>query len=487
MYKSTRDVESKLINVSEAIINGIASDGGLYIIDKIPNIEINQLINLSYQELATKIMSLYLNDFKYDDINKIVNQAYDNKFDEGILKLKSTKDCSFLELYHGRTCAFKDMALSVLPLLLKKSKEINNVESNTIILAATSGDTGSAALSGFQNIEGIKIVVIYPNSGVSVIQEKQMLSFSGDNAKVIAINGNFDDAQNLVKRTFLDQNLVSVQLSSANSINIGRLIPQIVYYFWGYLEMVRNKQIKLNEQINYVVPTGNFGNILAGYMAKRMGLPINKLICASNKNNVLTDFFNNGLYNKNREFIKTISPSMDILISSNLERLLYYISGSSSKTKEFMNSLKENGEYFIDDEMKHRLNDFVAYFASDDETLEAIKEIYIKDNYLIDTHTAVAYVAYKKYLLEKKDNIKTIIVSTASPFKFPKAVCKALGINTEEKDDLKLINILENYTSIKAPKGLTNLPNKEKTIWIEKNTFNNKIEKLLKEMDTSEL
>lgn len=486
MYKSTRQLgKTKEISSSLAIIKGMAEDGGLFVCDKLPSVELASLGSFSYHQLAKKIIGLLLDDFSEAEVNEVITSAYDDKFDTSeIVKLVSNKDCYFLELFHGQTLAFKDMALSILPLLLTKAKIKNGISGKTIVLTATSGDTGSAALSGFHKQKDIDVIVFYPNSGVSWIQEQQMLSFQGKNSHVIALEGNFDDAQRLVKQAFHDDRLTHYSLSSANSINIGRLIPQVVYYFYGYLELVRKNQIKFGEQINVVVPTGNFGNILAGYMAKKMGVPIKKLICASNVNNVLTDFFREGLYDRNRPFIKTSSPSMDILISSNLERLLYYISGcNASKVRTLMDQLSTTGKYQIDSAMRANLTDFYGDYATEIEMEEAIREVYQKDNYVIDTHTAVAKAVYKKYCQETSDKTKTIITATAHPFKFPKTVGKALGIKEQAKTDKEWIQLLASKTGIAIPKILHHLDGeKEQTLWLAKDSYQN-LEKLLGDID----
>jgi len=485
MYKSTRGNET--LSSSLAILNGIASDGGLYVIDEIPQVNIEDLIKLSYRQLAHYIISKYLDDFSEPEIKEIVENAYNNKFDiDSIVSLKKTKKCYFLELFHGPTLAFKDIALTILPHLILKSKEKLNIKDKTIILTATSGDTGSAALSGFNNIEDIDMIVFYPNEGVSEIQERQMLQFSSPTSLVIGVNGNFDDAQNFVKRIFVDEefkkSLQGADLSSANSINIGRLIPQIVYYFYSYIELLNNREIKSGEKVNFVVPTGNFGNILAGYYAKQMGLPINKLICAANKNNVLTDFFNSGIYNKERMFYKTMSPSMDILISSNLERLLYHASNSSSKkVNQLINSLKVNNQFEIDEEIKNNLKDFVSYYTTEEETLETIKNLYKEEKYLIDTHTSVAYNAYLKYLKATNDSTKSIIASTAHPYKFVGSILKALGVESKG-NDFEDLHQVEKLTNVKIPEQLKTLENIEnkKIIWDLNDSYNLLKEKVKK-------
>ncbi len=477
MYTSTR---SKMnISASKAIINGIADDGGLYFPLDIKKIALEPLLNLSYQELAVNVLAEYLDDFNKDDIIKLVNLAYDDKFDtKDIVKLKKCQDVYFLELYHGQTLAFKDVALSILPLLMEKSKEINNINEKTVILTATSGDTGSAALSGFYHSKDTSMVVFYPTDGISKIQENQMLSFKNDRMHPIALKGNFDDAQNFVKEVFNNQEMIkylkdkNIILSSANSINIGRLIPQIVYYFYSYFNLCRQGEIKLYDKVNFVVPTGNFGNILAAYFAKEMGLPVNKLICASNDNNVLTDFFKNKVYDRNRQFHKTISPSMDILISSNLERLLYAIYHDCDLVRDMMKELKENGLYKLPLGKNEQLGSFYADYALEDETLSAINEVYQNNNYLIDTHTAVAYAVYQKYIEKEKDSTKTIIASTASPLKFPKAVCQAVDNKCyNNEDDFKLVDKLIAISDLNTS-AIDKINKKfEKEVWEKQEAF----------------
>jgi len=475
MYTSTR---SKLnIKSSEAIINGISSDGGLYFPSKVNEINLNELANLSYKEMAIKILKEFLDDFSLDDVKQLVERAYDEKFDiKEIVEVKKCNDVFFLELFHGPTLAFKDVALSILPLFMEKSKQMNNINEQTVILTATSGDTGSAALSGFYHSDDTSMVVFYPTDGISKVQENQMLSFRSERLHPIALKGNFDDAQSFVKEVFNNQEMIdylkekNIILSSANSINIGRLIPQIVYYFYSYFDLCKKGEIKLNDKVNFVVPTGNFGNILAAFFAKEMGLPVNKLICASNENNVLTDFFKNKEYDKNRTFYKTISPSMDILISSNLERLLYAIYKDEKVVSQMMNELKTNGKYSLPETLSDKLDSFYADYASEEETLKGIKNVYDDNKYLIDTHTAVGYSVYKKYVNNTNDQTKTIIASTASPLKFPKAVCKALGLNTE-KDEFELINDLLSISNLNS--SAIDKINKEfkKEIWTKEEAF----------------
>ena len=461
MYTSTR---SKMnINASKAIIDGIAPDGGLFVKKlekKFSHEDLVRLSKLSYKELAFEIMKLFFNDFEEKALKDLIEKAYTNTFDTENL----VDNFAFLELYHGNTLAFKDVALSILPHLLDESKKINKQTNNTIILTATSGDTGSAALCGFSKADSTKMIVLYPTQGVSKIQEKQMLSFGSDKQKVIAINGNFDDAQRLVKKAFNDENNKDYNLSSANSINIGRLVPQIVYYFYSYFKEVKN----CVDKINFVVPTGNFGNILAGYIAKELGLPVNKLICASNSNNVLYDFFRKGVYDRNREFFKTISPSMDILVSSNLERLLYHVSGNDKEVKEMMDSLNSNGKY----ETSLEFSDFYSEYVDIETTYKGIKEVYDKYDYLIDPHTAVGYIAYKKYIEDTNDNTKTIIASTAHPFKFPEAICKALDLPFN--GEFEAIEMLSEKCKIKYPEPFKKLTGEyKKTVWEKEESYEN--------------
>ncbi len=469
-YKSTRGNQEEILS-SEAILKGIASDKGLYVPLAFPNIDKNlkEMIDMDYKEMAFYILGKYLDDFDQKELREAIDQAYDTKFEtEEIAPLVKKNDIYFLELYHGKTLAFKDMALSILPHLLNKAKKKLGVDQKIVILTATSGDTGKAALEGFSNIEDIDIIVFYPENGVSEIQKRQMITQEGKNTHAIAIKGNFDDAQSGVKEIFNDRALNEILyagnyiFSSANSINIGRLIPQVVYYIYAYVRLFKNHEIKAGEKINFVVPTGNFGNILAAYYAKKMGLPIHKLICASNENNVLYDFINTGIYDSNRNFIMTNSPSMDILISSNLERLLYELGDhDETKIKDMMNQLDQNKKYEIDKTMKEKLEkDFYGGFATDEETLEAIQKVYHHFHYVIDTHTAVAYKVYEQYKEKTNDTTKTVIVSTASPFKFTKSVKKALSDIDHEENEFELIHVLSNLTGLKIPKPLRDIDKK---------------------------
>lgn len=451
MFHSTRGKE--LVTSSEAILNGLAPDGGLYVIDKLPQLDYHDFLNDNYITLASKILKAFFPEFDYDDIYNEISDAYSSFDIKEVVDLKKCGNAYFLELFHGPTLAFKDLALVVLPRLMKLSKKKLGVNKNITILTATSGDTGGAALNGFKNIDGISIVVLYPDGGVSMVQEAQMCSFKSNTAKVIAVEGNFDDCQSFVKN-FFDKHK-DLNLSSANSINIARLIPQVVYYFYSYVELVRRGEIQAGEEINFDVPTGNFGNIFAGFYAKNMGLPINNLICASNKNSVLTDFFNTGIYNKNRKFYKTNSPSMDILISSNLERLIYYgTNEDTSKTKMLMNELKTKGVY----DFKNPFDFFKSYSTDEKKTLEVIKDVYDKYKYVIDPHTSVAYNAYLEYVKNNDDLKKTVVISTASPFKFPQAVLSAFGDNC----DTNAIDELSSKFNLAIPKVLNYpKPNRE--------------------------
>ncbi len=488
LYKSTRG-DHRLVTPSQGIIKGIAEDGGLYIPVYIPKVKesLEELASLNYKQLALYILKKYLTDFTEEELYQCINEAYDNKFQEGeVVSINKVGKDSFLELYHGPTLAFKDMALSILPHLLNKALKKNNISEDVVILTATSGDTGTAALEAFSGAKGIKIIVFYPHNGVSEIQKHQMVTQQGENVLVVGLKGNFDDAQNGVKAIFNDKEYKEILkesgyiLSSANSINIGRLIPQIVYYFYGYLQLLRNKEIKDGEKINVVVPTGNFGNILAAYYAKAMGLPIDKLICASNENNVLYDFINTGIYDLNRDFKITNSPSMDILISSNLERLIYYLSEENTEiVSGLMKDLRLEGKYEINELMKNNLKDFYSGFSTDSETLNTIKEIYESHGYVMDTHTAVAYSVYKKCLEQVQHKEKAMIISTASPFKFTRNVCEAVGIETDRKDDFQLINELSNI--LKIPISIRDLEKKEVVhrLICETNEIKNMINKFL--------
>ncbi|MDY4820647.1 MAG: threonine synthase, partial [Lachnospiraceae bacterium] len=412
--------------------------------------------------VAYEVMKLFLTDFTEEELKQCINNAYDSKFDtEVIAPLVEAEGAYYLELFHGATIAFKDMALSILPHLLITSAKKNQVKNEIVILTATSGDTGKAALAGFAGVKGTKIIVFYPKHGVSPIQEKQMVTQKGDNTCVIGITGNFDDAQTGVKKLFGDKELATemdkagYQFSSANSINIGRLVPQIVYYVYAYAQLLKEGRIADGEAINVVVPNGNFVNILAAFYAKNMGLPIKKLICASNDNKVLYDFFETGVYDRNREFVLTTSPSMDILISSNLERLIYRIAGNDAeKNAALMAALSGQGKYEITAEMKEKLADFYGNYATEKETAATIKELYEETGYVIDTHTAVATTVYNKYKAQTKDEAKTVIASTASPFKFTRSVMEAIDEKYADMDDFALVDELSKLANVKVPNAI---------------------------------
>lgn len=463
LYQSTRS-NAAPITASQAILKGLAEDGGLYVPESIPSLTsgLKELSTLTYQQTAYEVMKLYFTDFTEEELKNCIDSAYDGKFDtEEIAPIKEAGGLYYLELFHGSTIAFKDMALSILPHLLTTAARKNNVTDEIVILTATSGDTGKAALAGFADVKGTKIIVFYPKDGVSPIQEKQMVTQKGDNSYVIGIDGNFDDAQNGVKAMFNNRELAEdlkakgYVFSSANSINIGRLVPQIAYYVYAYGNLLKKGIISEGEKINAAVPTGNFGNILAAFYAKEMGIPIDKLICASNENKVLFDFLETGIYNRKREFILTSSPSMDILISSNLERLLYLASGNDSdKTLSLMNSLTKDGEYEITKEMKENMSGVLGGYASESQTAETIKEVYEKTGYIIDTHTAVGVSVYNKYKEVSKDDSKTIIASTASPYKFTRSVMEAIDPKYGSMEDFELVDELSKLSKVSVPAAI---------------------------------
>ena len=483
MFTSTR--KKIQLNASNCIIKGISDEGGLFIYDKLDKFTLDEsYLNLSYQDLAFKILRFFLNDFTDKEIIEVIDKSYNkDNFKECMVNLKSCDDATFLELFHGPTMAFKDMALTILPNLLRVSKEKQNNKKTTLILTATSGDTGGAALSGFGKADNTKIIVLYPTQGVSDFQEAQMHYYTNKNAMVFAVEGNFDDCQNLVKKVFTSEmNLKNIELASANSINIGRLIPQIIYYFYGYLQMVNNKEIEFKEKINVCVPTGNFGNILACFIAKEMGLFIDKIVCASNENKVLTDFFNTYTYDKNRPFYVTNSPAMDILISSNLERLLYVVTNNNEEeVTKMMKDLKDNGKFYLKEEYQYKLKDFIASSINKEKTLELIKQCYDEYNYLIDPHTAVGYGAY----LENKEKLtgKTLIASTASPYKFVETIDEIFETN---KNGIERINEISKKTNIKIPQILEEIYNNNfnKTVW-KNDEMENNLRKLIGELDES--
>ena len=468
LYKSTRGA-GEAITASKAILKGLAEDGGLFVPEKIPALDktLEELSEMTYAEVAYEVMKLYLTDFTEEELKSCIARAYDSKFDtEVIAPLVEADGAYYLELFHGATIAFKDMALSILPHLMTTAAKKNQIKNEIVILTATSGDTGKAALAGFADVEGTRIIVFYPKNGVSPVQEKQMVTQKGDNTFVVGIHGNFDDAQTGVKRIFADNALKDklekngFQFSSANSINIGRLVPQIVYYVYAYGTLLKEGRIEKGEEINVVVPTGNFGNILAAFYAKNMGLPIHKLICASNENKVLFDFFQSGTYDRNREFVLTTSPSMDILISSNLERLIYKIAGEdSAKNAALMAELGNAGKYTISDEMKKELDSFYGGYASETETANRIKALYDNTGYVLDTHTAVASVVYEAYKKESGDDKKTVIASTASPFKFTRSVLDAIVSGHEGMDDFALADELSKLSNVAVPQAVEEIRN----------------------------
>ena len=470
LYKSTRDAE-KTVTASQAILKGLADDGGLFVPVSIPKLPVSlgELKEMTYQEIAYTVMKEFLTDFTEEELKSCIAKAYDSKFDtEEIAPLAKVEDAYYLELFHGATIAFKDMALSILPHLLTTSAKKNQVKNEIVILTATSGDTGKAALAGFADVEGTKIIVFYPKNGVSRVQELQMVTQKGDNTSVVAIHGNFDNAQSGVKAMFENKELekelneAGYQFSSANFINIGRLVPQVVYYVYAYAKLLQNEEIAEDEEINVVVPTGNFGNILAAYYAKNMGIPIAKLICASNENKVLYDFFQTGTYDRNREFVLTTSPSMDILISSNLERLIYKISGEDArKDTDLMTELKTKGSYAITGEMKANLADFAAGYATEEQVAKTIHDIYEDTGYVMDTHTAVAATVYKAYREDSKDDRKTVIASTASPYKFAGSVMSAIDPKYKGQDDFKLIEELQKVSGTELPNAIKEIMNAE--------------------------
>ncbi len=463
IYQSTRNNNEK-VNSQKAIVKGIADDGGLFMLSDFGkiNFDYKSVLNLTSMETAEKILGALLNDFTEEEMHEMVEKAYRGRFEtDELTPVVKVGNNFVLELFRGPTSAFKDVALSMLPRLMTKAREKLGVEKDTVILTATSGDTGKAALEGFHDVDGIRIIVFYPDGGVSAVQKAQMVTQEGNNVKVCAVKGNFDDAQTGVKNAFADFKKMgydAVDFSSANSINIGRLAPQVVYYFTAYASLVRMGEISIGDKINFVVPTGNFGDILAGYFAKCMGLPVDKLICASNANNVLTDFINTGLYDKRREFYKTVSPSMDILVSSNLERLLYLLSdGNATEVAGYMNDLNTKGFYKVSDSILTKLKEtFVAAYCDDEVTLKTIKEVYTADGYLCDTHTAVAFRA----ALDGNYNNKTVVLSTASPYKFPVAVLSALGV-TPDNNEFRVMEQINDLTKVAIPKNLSGLESKK--------------------------
>ena len=465
-YKSTRNSNLKAA-ASEAVLKGLAPDGGLFVPERIPALDIpmDKLKDMSYQETAYEVMKLFLTDFTEEELKDCISRAYDSKFDtEEIAPLTKVDDTYYLELFHGSTIAFKDMALSILPYLMTTAAKKNNVENEIVILAATSGDTGKAAMAGFADVEGTRIIVFYPKNGVSRVQELQMVTQKGKNVDVVAIHGNFDNAQSGVKEMFENEELAGklaengYQFSSANSINIGRLIPQVVYYVYAYAKLLEGEELSEGEKINVVVPTGNFGNILAAYYARQMGVPIDHLVCASNENKVLFDFFRTGTYDRNRDFVLTTSPSMDILISSNLERLIYLVTGEDSEqTAAFMSELKSGGSYTLTEEMKEKLKDFKAGYATQEQTSRQIRHIWDGTGYVLDTHTAVASYVCDEYRKTSGDSGKCLIVSTASPFKFVKSVMTSIDSKYGEEDEFRLLEELKKVSGVEMPRAIADI------------------------------
>lgn len=472
-YNSTRNSSVK-VSSAEAITQGISSEGGLFVPEEIPSLtfdEIKAVGDMKYADRAAYVFSKYLTDFTDAEIHYCTDNAYSSKNFEtdSIAEIAHLFDGTYmLELWHGPTCAFKDMALQILPYFLTTSAKKINLDKKIVILVATSGDTGKAALEGFKDVEGTSILVFYPEDGVSPMQKRQMKTQEGENVGVCAIKGNFDDCQNGVKAIFTNSDVKSaldskgMMFSSANSINWGRLVPQIVYYISSYAELVKDGEITLGDKINIVVPTGNFGNILAAYYAKKMGIPVNKLICASNINNVLTDFINTGVYDRNRQFYATVSPSMDILISSNLERLLYIMTGKNDALiNEWFSSLAADGRYEVNDDVKAQLaEEFWGGFCDDEQTKATIHNIYEKYSYTCDTHTAVAVKVYNDYRTATGDETKTIIASTASPYKFSAAVLEALEGKVSDIDEYAKVDRIAELSDIPVPSALADLKSK---------------------------
>ncbi|MDD6154028.1 MAG: threonine synthase [Eubacteriales bacterium] len=467
-FRSTRGDEKEL-NSAQAIIQGIAPDGGLYVPDHIPALpfKVADMVGKPYQDVARGVIGAFFDDYTQEEIDYCVDHAYDEKFDEkDVAPVVKAGDADIIELYHGKTAAFKDMALSILPYLLTTAVKKEKEDAKICILTATSGDTGKAALEGFADVPGTEIIVFYPETGVSDVQKRQMITQQGANTHVFAIKGNFDDAQTGVKNIFADNafrnelEAKGARLSSANSINIGRLVPQVAYYVWSYIKLVERHEINDGDPINIVVPTGNFGNILAAYYAKNMGIPVNRFICASNKNKVLTDFFATGVYNAKRQFYTTNSPSMDILISSNLERLLYHLNGGNgAEIKGLMGQLRTEGRYEVSPKIKDAMGVFYGGYADVADTDRTIGAMYNDYNYLIDTHTAVAYKVYEDYRKETGDMTRTVLASTASAYKFADSVSLSIGLE-EEPNAFDYIEELHKATGVKIPSAMDGLESK---------------------------
>ncbi|MGT2799952.1 threonine synthase [Streptococcus marmotae] len=475
VYQSTRDSHNT-VTASQAILQGLATDGGLFTPLTYPKVELDfeRLKDLSYQEVAKVILGAFLDDFTEAELDYCITNAYDSKFDDQHIAPLVKLDGQYnLELFHGSTIAFKDMALSILPYLMTTAAKKHGLENKIVILTATSGDTGKAAMAGFADVPGTEIIVFYPKDGVSKVQELQMTTQTGNNTHVVAIDGNFDDAQTNVKEMFNDETLRAklaeqkMQFSSANSMNIGRLVPQIVYYVYAYAQLVKAGEIVAGQEVNFTVPTGNFGNILAAFYAKQIGLPVGKLICASNENNVLTDFFKTKVYDKKRAFKVTTSPSMDILVSSNLERLIFHLLGNdAAKTAQLMTALSREGQYQLDPVDPEILDLFVAEWATEEETAQEIKRVYDMSRYIEDPHTAVASSVYQKYAIASQDSRKTVIASTASPYKFPVVAVEAITGETG-LSDFEALATLQDLSGVALPPavdGLETAPVRHKTV-----------------------
>lgn len=471
-YVSTRG-RAAAVTATQAILSGLAPDGGLFLPAEFPRYsprDLAALTGLDYQALARKILGLYLPDYSPEELSMFIANAYSGNFDNPEITPLTTveENLSFLELWHGPTCAFKDLALQLLPYLLTAATRQLKLNKEIILLVATSGDTGKAALAGFKDVPGTRVIVFYPEDGVSAVQKQQMITQEGTNTFVIGIKGNFDQAQAGVKALFADERFqqemeaAGKTFSSANSINWGRLVPQIVYYFKAWTELIKAKRLAVGETFNLVVPTGNFGNILAAYYGKKMGLPLHKLLCASNANHVLTDFIQTGEYNRKRPFYQTISPSMDILVSSNLERLLYEFTGEDAPAVlALMEQLRTQGSYRLTAEQQSLIQtSFWAGFADEEETTNALKEVFIKFKYLIDPHTAVGYKVYNDYVRETGDRRPTVIAATASPFKFNTGVARAIFGAMPAEDEFALLAEVSRATGMPVPRGLRGLEDK---------------------------
>ena len=467
MYDSTRGGE-KGLTASQTILKGLADDGGLFVPRQFPKLETgwDALSAMNYRQVAFEVMRLFLTDFSEEELRYCIDHAYDDKFDDpDICPLHNADGTWYLELFHGKTIAFKDMALSILPYLMTVSARKNDIHNEIVILTATSGDTGKAALAGFANVPGTSIIVFYPKDGVSPVQEKQMITQKGENTHVVAIRGNFDDAQTGVKQIFGNRELreelgrAGYQFSSANSINVGRLVPQIAYYVYAYTRLTAGGALQAGEPVNFTVPTGNFGNILAAYYAKQIGVPVHRLICASNKNKVLFDFFRTGTYDRNRPFYVTTSPSMDILVSSNLERLLYQAAGNDpEETAKLMQSLNSGGTYEVNASMREKFSDFYGDYAAEEEVMHTIRDLYESDRYVIDPHTAVAACVYRRYREETGDRTPTILASTASPYKFGRSVLHAIDPERfDGQTDEEQFFSLHEVTGVEIPQAIREL------------------------------